>query len=145
LVLGGVATETDLTAVSALLRQAGSAVKLFTPDERRPELSRMLADGTRALAEAAEPGSDHQLAFVRAYSSAAQDSDWLRTLLDGRLRGLTVDTDMRWTILTALARIGATGDADIDAELVRDNTISGQEHAAAARTIRPDPDAKEAA
>src|SRR5699024_8625958 len=39
LVLGGIATESDLTAVSALLRQAGSAVKLFTPESRRPQLA----------------------------------------------------------------------------------------------------------
>lgn len=142
LVLAGVATESDLTAVSTLLRQAGSAVKLFTPESRRPELAHQLADGTRALAEAAEPGGDHQLAFVRAHAASAQDPDWLRTLLAGRLPGLTVDADMRWTLITALARLSAGGPADIDAELARDNTISGQEHAAAARTIRPDADAK---
>ena len=57
----------------------------------------------------------------------------------GVLDGLTVDTDLRWTLLTALAaaRSGATTTA-IDAELERDNTISGQERAAAARTVLPD-------
>ncbi len=142
LVLAGVGSETDLTAVASLLRQASSAVNLYTPDSARPELKERWESGVRALMEAAEPGSDHQLAFVRAYASAASGPDRLREILDGGLEGLSVDTDLRWTIVMALARIGVADEAEIAAELERDNTISGKENAAAARAIRPLAEAK---
>jgi len=45
-------------------------------------------------------------------------------------------------MVIGLARAGAADEARIDAELDRDRTISGQEHAAAARASRPDPEAK---
>ena len=145
LVLAGVGSESDLTAVSSLLRQGSSAVNLYTSDDDRPPLKERWVAGLRSLVEDAEPGSDHQLAFVRAYASSATDPDHVRELLGGSLEGLDVDTDLRWTLVTALARLGAADEVEIDAELERDNTISGQENAAAARAIRPDADAKEAA
>ena len=59
-------------------------------------------------------------------------------LLDGSVRfdGLTVDTDLRWTLLCGLARNGRADGARIGEELARDNTISGKEHAAAASVGR---------
>jgi aminopeptidase N len=68
----------------------------------------------------------------------------LEGLLDGSLvvDGLAVDTDLRWTLLAGLAKNGRADTARIDAELARDNTISGQEHAAACRALRPAADAK---
>jgi aminopeptidase N len=47
--------------------------------------------------------------------------------------------------VTALARLGAADEAEIAAELERDQTISGRERAAAARAVRPSSEAKEAA
>ena len=99
------------------------------------------------LLEDAEAGSDHQLTFVRAFAGAAhseQALDDLEALLDGSLtfEGLAVDTDLRWTILTALARKGRADADRIAEELERDTTISGQEHAAAARAARPTAEAK---
>ena len=145
LVLAGVGTESDLTAVASLLRQGLSAVNLYTPPAQQVTVRTQWEDGLAALVDAAEPGSDHQLALVRAYSAAATTPERLRDLLDGALPGLAVDTDLRWTLVTALARIGAADEAEIAAELARDNTISGQERAAAARAIRPSADAKAAA
>ena len=132
LVLAGVGSETDLTAVGALLRQGQSAVNLFTPDAARPELAERWESGLRALVDDAEPGSDHQLALVRAYATAASGPGYVREILGGALDGLSVDTDLRWTLLTALARLGDADADEIAAELERDNTISGQEYAAAA-------------
>jgi aminopeptidase N len=59
-----------------------------------------------------------------------------------RIEGLDVDTDLRWVLLVGLAKAGAAGEAEIEAELERDRTISGQENAAAARASRPDAAAK---
>ena len=142
LVLAGVGSETDLTAVGSLLRQGQSAVNLFTSDAARPELAERWESGLRALVEDAEPGSDHQLALVRAYATAASGPGHVREILDGALDGLSVDTDLRWTLVSALARLGDADEDEIAAELERDNTISGQESAAAARAIRPTAEAK---
>ncbi len=109
-----------------------------------------MGEGLRALLEGAEPASDHQLTFVRAYAGAAhsdQAAADLEALLDGSLTfdGLTVDQDLRWTLLNNLSRLGRVDDARIDAELAEDNTISGKEHAAAARAAAPTAKAKERA
>jgi aminopeptidase N len=145
LVLAGVGSETDLTAVSSLLRQGLTAVNLYTSDAARPQLAARWESGVQGLLDAAEPGSDHQLALVRAYAAAASGPDRLREILAGSLEGLSVDADLRWTIVTALARLGEADEAEIAAELERDNTISGRENAVAARAIRPSVEAKEEA
>ncbi|MBW9206561.1 aminopeptidase N [Mumia sp. zg.B17] len=150
IVLAGVGTESDLTAVQTLLRQGGSAVALYSAPDNRAALAAEWEHGVRALLDAAAPGSDHQLALVRAYAGAAESDEaisFVTGLLDGSttLEGLTVDTDLRWSLVTGLARAGAYGDKEIDAELARDNTIAGQENAAGARAARPDAAAKEAA
>jgi len=145
LVLAGVGSETDLTAVSALLRQGNSAVNLYTAEHARPALAERWEAGVNQLVDAAEPGSDHQLALVRALASASSSPQRLRDILAGSLDGLTIDTDLRWTLVTALARLGDADETEIAAELERDHTISGQERAAAARAIRPSAEAKEAA
>jgi aminopeptidase N len=147
LVLAGVGTETDMTAVASLLRQATTAVHLFAAPENQATLAARWEAGLRSLLHVAASGSDHQLALARAYARAAtseQALDLIEGLLTGEasLHGLQVDADLRWTLVSALARTGRYGEADIAAELERDNTISGQENAAAARAMRPDAEAK---
>ena len=79
----------------------------------------------------------------------------LATLLDNEpaavnLAGLVIDTDLRWRIVTALARAGEI-DADgsetpmIDAEAETDRTAAGRRHAAAASAARPQEAVKQAA
>jgi aminopeptidase N len=150
LVLGGVAVESDLTAVAALLRYAAQAVDQYADLEHRDELHAEFERGLRELMERAEPGSDHQLALVRALAANARTEpglDRVQGLYDNSaaLEGLEVSTDVRWTLLTALAAGGRANDGVVDAELERDATISGQERAAAARASMPTSAAKEAA
>ncbi len=150
MVLAGVAGETDQTAVSRVLGQAQVATSLFLAPEHRAAYQSELTAGLALLVRDAEPGSDHQLAFARALARAV-DSEAGAVLLQGWLEGqevpagLTMDADLRWHLVTQLARIGAIDDAGIAAELARDNTISGSEWAAAARAALPTPEAKEAA
>ncbi len=59
--------------------------------------------------------------------------------------GLTVDTDLRWTLLRRLVSTGEAGEAEIDAELKADPTAAGQRNAAGARAAIPTSEAKEAA
>ncbi len=148
LVLQGVGTESDLTAVGSLLRQAQLAVSAYSAPAHRDELRQRWERGLRSLVDQAGAGSDHQLALVRAYAGAARSDDgldFLHGLLDGTvtLPGLTVDTGLRWVLVQALGRRGRIGEAEIDAELARDNTIEGREQAAAARAGQGTPEAKE--
>jgi aminopeptidase N len=111
---------------------------------------RMLAAAGADLLVAAEPGSDHQLAWaqlVTLMATSADQLDLLAGLLDGSVAvpGLTVDTDLRWGLLRRLAATGRAGDAEIDAELARDNTDAGRRHAQACRAAIPDAEHKDAA
>ncbi|MGN7133954.1 aminopeptidase N [Rhodococcoides corynebacterioides] len=158
LVERGVDAETEVGVVQRLLLQAQTALGSYADPEWAETTGWPgFADRLLELARAAEPGSDHQLAHVGALTSsvlADRHLDVLRAVLDGDpteqgLTGLTVDTDLRWRIVTALARSGAvdTGDETptIDAEAERDNTAAGARHAAAARAARPQAAVKERA
>jgi aminopeptidase N len=150
LVLRGIAVETDMTALGALTAQTWRVVTAYAAPPNRESLIARWEAGIRALALAAEPGSDKQLAFVRAFAGAARSDeslDLVAGLLDGTrtIEGLAVDIDLRWTLLMALTTEGRADEAAITAELDRDTTISGQENAAAARAARPMAEAKEEA
>ncbi|SDB88372.1 Membrane alanyl aminopeptidase Metallo peptidase. MEROPS family M01 [Raineyella antarctica] len=147
LVLQAVGQETDRTAVQRTLGQAQTALTFYAPEEHRPELNQQLEQGLARLVAGAEPGSDYQLTFVRALASAAgsdQAAEVVRAWYAGeeQVPGLEIDTDLRWHLLTQLARLGIADEAAIAAELERDHTITGEQRAAGARAARPDPVAK---
>ena len=147
LVTRGVGSETDLTAVQTLCRQATLAANGYTARDQRPEVRARLVAGLAQLLKDAEPGSDHQLAFANALVGAVsttEGADLLKAWLNGEEvpEGLQIDTDMRWRILTALARLGAADREAVDAELQRDNTISGAESAAGVLSAMKDPQTK---
>ncbi|MCX6395516.1 MAG: aminopeptidase N [Propionibacteriales bacterium] len=147
LVLAGVGSESDITAVQALLTYARSSADSYSAPSKRAALRATWEAGVRGLLEAAEAGSDHQLAFARSFAAAAHTEaalDLVQGLYDGTasLDGLEVNQDLRWSFLQALAAGGRVDEPAIDAELARDNTISGQEKAAGARTVRPTAEAK---
>ena len=131
--------------------QAQTALRSYAdPDWACAEGWPLFADRLLELARAAEPGSDHQLAYVNALCTsvlALRHVAVLAALLDTDpaehgLPGLIVDTDLRWRIVTALA---AAGDIDndgqatpfIDAEAERDPTAAGKRNAARAAAARP--------
>ena len=136
LVLAGVGVETDLTAVGSVLAQAQQVIDYYTPAAERPALNAEFVDGLNALLLQAEAGSDHQLALARALATAAESSATvaeLQSWLDGLdvPSGLAVDTDLRWHLVTNLARLGAVDAEQIEAELALDPTAQGAERAAA--------------
>ncbi|QZY28299.1 aminopeptidase N [Nocardioides coralli] len=150
LVLRNIGSETDPWGLTALPRFAALAANYYSAPAHREQLKREWEQGLRRLVAEAAPGSDHQLTFVRHFAAAARSEEAvadLQGLLDGTLSfdGLAVDQDLRWVLLTGLARVGRVEEAEIAAELERDRTISGQEHAAAARAARPTAEAKAAA
>ena len=150
LVLAGIPAETDIGVVQGVLRQLRAAIDQYATDAHREEYLLRLANAMHTLARYAEPGSDHQLAFARAFAAAAVTNTQLETvraLLDGSevWDGLVIDVDLRWHLLTCLVSAGSMGTAEIDAELARDDTATGRRHAAAARAAIPTADAKAAA
>jgi aminopeptidase N len=146
LVLRNVGQETDAWGISRIPVYAAQAVHSMSAPENREALAAEWERGLRQLLEEAAPGSDQQLTFARSYAAAAHSDEAiadLEAMLDGTLtfEGLAMDPELRWALITGLARLGRAGDR-IDAELASDNTISGKEHAAAARASQPTAEAK---
>ncbi len=150
LVLAGVRGEADIGVVHSLHRHAIVAISDFADPGWAPEGWQRLADVAAEAMLGAAPGSDHQLAWARTFAQAARSGEHLamiRSLLDGTssVDGLKVDAELRWSLLHALVALGAAGDAEIEAEVQRDPTASGQRRAATARALRPSTAAKEEA
>ncbi|HPB71461.1 MAG TPA: aminopeptidase N [Phycicoccus sp.] len=150
LVLAALPGESDSTLLRTLLQQLATALGFYVAPEHREPTRRATLDRLWSLAREAQPGSDAQLQLVTAaaaLTTTGDDPAYLSGLLDGSvtLTGLTVDTEVRWTLLTALAGAGAAGEAEIAAEAERDRTATGRERAARARASIPSVEAKEAA
>ena len=162
LVKTGVGAETEVGVAQRLLMQAQTALRSYAdPDWACAEGWPAFADRLLEVARAAEPGSDHQLAYINALCTsvlAPRQVAVLAALLDTGdersreeqtdpaaehgLPGLVVDTDLRWRIVTALAAAGdLDGDSEatpfIDAEAERDPTAAGKRNAARAAAARP--------
>ncbi len=149
LVESGIASETDIGVVQVLLNQAKSAAELYATPAHRPAYRDRLASLTARLVDASGAGSDHQLAFARAFASAARTPEHaalVRSWLSGDApAGLVIDTDLRWTLLQRLIALGAADPTEIDTELASDDTATGRRQAAAASAAIPTLAAKEAA
>ncbi len=159
LVSGGIQAESEVGVAQRLLLQAQTALGSYAdPDWAQSEGWPAFADRLLELARGAAAGSDHQLAFVNALCTSVLSTQQVSVLTDLLerdpadlgLAGLTVDTDLRWRIVTALAAAGAI-DADgpqtpfIDAEVQRDPTSAGKRLGAQAAAARPQSAVKEAA
>ena len=159
LVTGGIQAETEVGVAQRLLLQAQTALGSYAdPDWSQSEGWLAFADRLLELARAAAAGSDHQLAFVNALCTSVLSTRHvvvLADLLDHEpaelgLAGLSIDTDLRWRIVTALAAAGEI-DADgpatpfIDAEVQRDPTAAGKRYGAQAAAARPQAAVKESA
>jgi aminopeptidase N len=147
LVLGGVDSVLDISVVQTLLRQATLAAREYADPAWSAEGLAFIASSLRSLLASAAPGSDHQLAYLRAFTTvgtAQADLEFLAGLLDGQgvLDGLAVDTELRWTLLRRLVSRGVRGEEAIDAELARDATDAGERHAASCRAAVPTLQAK---
>ncbi|CAB4897891.1 MAG: aminopeptidase N [Actinobacteria bacterium] len=142
LVLSGTATESDIGVVQGVLRQLKSAIDQYAAENNRDAYNDRLAAATRELAKTAISGSDHQLAFTRAFIGAARNEADLAVvagLLDGSVvwPGLAVDTDLRWFMLDRLVTTGNLNDEAVENELKADDTATGRRHAAHAFASRP--------
>ncbi|GLF93678.1 aminopeptidase N [Streptomyces yaizuensis] len=147
LVLSGIGKESDIGVVQSLQRQVKLAIDQYAaPQWREAGLTRW-TEATLAHLRAAAPGSDHQLAWARAFAATArtpQQLDLLQALLEGTetIEGLAVDTELRWAFVERLAATGVLDEDGIAAEYERDRTAAGERHADTARAARPTAGAK---
>ncbi len=147
LVLDHIATETESTTVTTLLRQLVTTGMLYIKPENREQALTKIASGLIALTESAKPGGDNQLQFAKfvpQFARTPEQLNWLQEVLDGKksIAGLVVDQDLRWELLTGLVIGGRADEKQIASELERDNTANGQKFAAACRAAIPTADAK---
>ncbi len=147
LVCSGLPRESDINLVTATLRQAQLAVSQFADPGWAPTGWAMLADTAKAAVASAEPGSGFQLAWARAFNAASRRPEELAVLrgwLDGVdvPAGLAIDTDLRWSLLSTLVAQGAAGPSDVEDELNRDRTASGERAAAHANALVPTAESK---
>ncbi|AZP17745.1 aminopeptidase N [Streptomyces aquilus] len=147
LVLSGIGKESDIGVVQSLHRQVKLAIELYADPAAREALLTRWTDATLAHLRSATAGSDHQLAWARAFAATArtpEQLDLLEALLDGShtIEGLAVDTELRWAFVERLAAVGRFDEAEIAGEYERDKTAAGERHAATARAARPTAEAK---
>ncbi|MGK5681313.1 aminopeptidase N [Actinoplanes sp. URMC 104] len=142
LVCSGLPAETDINLTTWTARQAATAVAQYADPAWQPTGWAQLAELARTQLAAAEPGSGWQLSWARSFITAArtpEEQAVLRGWLEGSgiPEGLTVDTELRWSLLQALASLGAATEEQIEAELASDRTASGEREAAVARALIP--------
>ncbi|MDB1086728.1 aminopeptidase N [Streptomyces sp. ACA25] len=139
--------ETDIGVLQMVHSWARQALVDYTAPPRRTAAEAALAEAALRELRLAEPGSDHQLAWARFFAACAgteADFQLLRGLLagTGRIDGLEVDQELRWTFLLPLAAHAAVGEQELRAELARDDTASGNRHLVRCLAARPSPEVK---
>jgi aminopeptidase N len=148
--VAGMGEEPAVSVLQNVHAAAGRLMATSADPAWVPAGKRLLAAEGLRLLTAAEPGSDHQLAWAQLLgwtAAAPEQLDFVAGLLDGNVTvpGLPVDTELRWSLLRRLAETGRAGDAEIDAELARDATDAGNRHAGACRAAIGDAGHKAAA
>jgi aminopeptidase N len=146
--LSAAASESDDLVAAEVLRFATTQLAgIFSPiDQRAARMARIAALADELLRNAA-PSSDAQLEAVRALIRSSDDAGLLSGWLAGASvpDGLTMDAELRWSVVNRLVVLKALGTEAIDSELARDRSASGTVHAARARSLRPAPEAKASA
>jgi aminopeptidase N len=126
--LNGLAGESDDAIVNIVLTQLTTSVEAYSKEANRNAYREKLATGLWTLTQNSAAGSDLQLLISRAFALNAQTEDQttkIRELLNGSAPGLKVDADLRWYFLIALTERGATTRGELEAELAKDNTTTG--------------------
>jgi aminopeptidase N len=120
ILLGALAQEDSDIAVATMTGWARTRLLgIYLPYEPyRGRLAAVLAERLGST----PAGSSLQLAVTRALVGTTDDTALLQGWLEGTdvPEALAVDADLRWLIILQLARLGAIGEAEIEAELTRD-------------------------
>jgi aminopeptidase N len=147
LALPGLAAERAPALLSNLLDRHSTPrayySRTLTASERRT-LAPRFEQTIWSRMESAAPGSSEQMIFFDFYPTIAQTPAAIARIagwLDGKgvPKGIVVDQDRRWAIVTALAAAGEPRAAQrIAAEETRDASTAGRRNAYAARAAIPD-------
>jgi aminopeptidase N len=143
--LTGLSGEDDIATVTTIGSQLATAVEIYSAPNKRDSARLRVGNAYEKMLQAAEAGSDLQLQFARnftSFASSAEHNDLIKELLEGKLAGLKVDADLRWTFVIALAERGLMDKEELSAQLLKDNTLNGQLSYASALAARPTADAK---
>jgi aminopeptidase N len=150
LVRSGAPSIGQIPVLEGLLAATGQALRRYADPAWRPQACATFDDTVRGWLLAAEPGSDHQLAYAQALAREATTGTslgLLAGLLDGTaaVGGLAVDTELRWQFLRRLVSRGVAGPDAVAAELALDPTDAGQRRAQTCLAAVPTAGAKEQA
>lgn len=146
--IAGLPGEDDVTTISAIGSQLHSTIEVYASPKNRDSLREKVANAIEKLLNASVAGSDLQLQYARIFASLAHTVNQgtrVRELLEGKLAGLVVDADLRWHLLLSLVERGLASRAEVDEELKRDNTLTGQLAHERCLAAFPELSAKEAA
>ncbi|MEA5153927.1 aminopeptidase N [Raineyella sp.] len=151
--LDGRADESATQLLPHLTGDLATAIPDLLPRALRSAAWADAFEGAWARLVAAAPGSDQQLAWVRAatlFAGQVGEEDApgvasrLGMLLDGPVpAGLEVGSELRWRALIALSALGRVGRQELDAELAADRTARARAHHLTAMVGRPQAQAKE--
>ncbi|WJZ03428.1 aminopeptidase N [Corynebacterium freiburgense] len=136
LVARGITAETEIAVLERILNQVIIALDSYADPAWAQEIGRdQVVDLLLSGARQAMPGSDAQLAFLKALGRVRLNDKALQFFTDLSLEGLTIDQDLRWLALTARIAHGAVADIEgaIAAELELDNSSTSQMFAERAR------------
>lgn len=146
--IAGLPGEDDVTTISAVGSQLHSTIEVYAAPKNRDALREKVAAAIEKLLNTSKAGSDLQLQYARIFASLAHTKEQglrVRELLDGKLPGLVIDADLRWHLLLSLVERGIASKFEVDDELKRDNTLTGQLAHERCLAAFPDLQAKEAA
>ncbi len=147
-VLTHFAAITHSSGLLMQMRQLDTAVSAYLPPASRPRVHADVADRLLGLLDSVAPGSDQAFQFVQGFIRHARSEEQiarLRSWLDlgeETIFGVSLDTDLRWEILIALAGRDACEEAAITSAAEDDPSATGQRQAATARAARPTSAAK---
>jgi len=146
--LNALGTESDISIVSATNVNIDTAIWHYAAPAHRAALRAKVSDALNKFLKASAAGSDHQLAFARAFAESAatpEQSKEIVEILNGSIKGLTIDAELRWHLVICAVKRGLLGATEIDAELAKDNTAHGKQYGALAHAAIPTAQAKEKA
>jgi aminopeptidase N len=143
--LAGLTGEDDIATVTIIANQLITAVEFYSFPSKRDSARLKVGNAFEVMLANTKAGSDHQLQFARnftSFASSAEHNDLIKELLAGKLAGLKVDADLRWTFVIALSERGLMDKESLAAELSKDNTLTGQLSHATALAAMPTAEAK---
>jgi aminopeptidase N len=143
--LNALKNESDISIVSATLMQIDTAIWAYADPAKREALRLNVANSVEKLFDASAPASDHQMAFARAFANFAvtpAQFDRIKAILDGSIKGLVIDAEIRWYIFICGVKRGVFGPAEIESESAKDQTAHGKQYTARAYASMPTKEAK---